>query len=169
MRVHYPFLHHIQTSTPPLGPHQRTQIQKPGLKFHLSSTWRGPLIFVHFDNQGLGHGLSNHHQSFPMNVEMEREESIQREQGGKRGSKISSHGPLPNLRKNPATWIQSIQYWCFLRKLSLSCEKWTFSSWKCKVQKCSFPVVSQVKALFQWFSKCLLFYYNDLRERAKWQ
>lgn len=101
MRVHYPFLHHIQTSTPPLGPHQRTQIQKPGLKFHLSSTWRGPLIFVHFDNQGLGHGLSNHHQSFPMNVEMEREESIQRQQGGKRRSKISSYGPLPNLRKKP--------------------------------------------------------------------
>ena len=91
MRVHYPFLHHIQTSTPPLGPHQRTQIQKPGLKFHLSSTWRGPLIFVHFDNQGLGHGLSNHHQSFPMNVEMEREESIQREQGGKRGLKVNEN------------------------------------------------------------------------------
>lgn len=57
----------------------------------------GPLIFVHFDNQGLGHGLSNQHQSFPMNVEME-EESIGEER--KRGSKISngrpSNGPLPN-------------------------------------------------------------------------
>ena len=45
----------------------------------------GPLIFVHFDNQGLGHGLSNHHQSFPMNVEME-EESIGEEKEGPKSS-----------------------------------------------------------------------------------
>ena len=150
VRVHYPFLHHIQTSTSLPWDHQEHKFKSLTWSFtsRSSSTWwcwwrSRTSHFCSLWQSRLGTRAFELPPKFSNECWDGGRKHIGEEKEGPKSPMEDRQMDLCQIHEKKLLCILESRritifyskhrlYWCLLRNLSLSCEKWTFSSWKCK-------------------------------------